>query len=296
MMLNHWDSKMDRARLSKGNISCYAQIIVKNFLVGVIVLSLMIIPAFAQTEQMLILETAKATYEEGETITVSGKVGVIIVDTPVTLQIMHEGNLIEIAQLEVAQDGTFSHTILAQGPQWTSDGEYIIRGSYGQGNVMEISFDFVTSKSEVVTSEIFEVDADSAGTFDVMYTIRGGTVNNMVVDYENFAINMEINSESDGAITLELPRDAIDAKKSDGTDDVYIILIDGIEVPYEQVSANSETRTLKIDFEKGDSNIQVIGTFVIPEFGALTFMVLFAGITVTVLVKVRNATKSCIWS
>lgn len=258
----------------------------KSFLLTIGLLSLLFANlAYGQSEPLLTLNTSKTTYEEGETITISGKVSAIIIGTPVTLQVFHEGNLVEIAQLEVAQDGTFAHTILAEGPQWKIDGEYIIRASYGQGNVAEVSFEFFTSKAEVITSEIFEADAGSSGTFDVKYTIRGGTVENMLVDSDIFAIIVIINSESDGSITLELPREFIDAKKSDGTDDTYIILIDGMEVPYEEISSNANSRTIKINFEEGDSDIEIIGTFAIPEFGILAIIVLLFSMVGIVLMR-----------
>ena len=243
-------------------------------------------PVFAQQE-VLSVGTSESTYEEGETVVISGEVTAIIGETPVTIQIFFENNLIEIAQLSVAQDGSYTHTVNAEGPLWGSDGEYTIRASYGVGNIAETTFDFVTEKALSETSNNFEVDAGSSGTFDVEYTIRGGSVENMIVDSDIFALIVIIDSEDDGNITLDLPRDSIDAKKASGSDDTYIILIDGIEVPYEEISQNSVQRKIKIDFEEGDSDIEIIGTFVVPEFGTIAILVL-ALMTVSVIVLSRN--------
>ena len=245
-----------------------------------------VLPAFAQ-QQVLSVATSENSYEEGETIVIAGNVTAIIGETPVTLQIFYEANLIEIAQLSVAQDGSFTHTINAEGPLWGSDGEYTVRASYGVGNIAETIFDFVTERALSETSNNFEVDAGSSGTFDVEYTIRGGDVENMIIDPDIFALIVVIDSEDDGNITLDLPRDSIDAKKANGSDDTYIILIDGIEVPYEQISQNSVQRTIKIDFEEGDSDIEIIGTFVVPEFGTIAILVL-AVMTISVIVLSRN--------
>ena len=245
-----------------------------------------VLPAFAQ-QQVLSVATSENSYEEGETIVIAGNVTAIIGETPVTLQIFYEANLIEIAQLSVAQDGSFTHTINAEGPLWGSDGEYTVRASYGVGNIAETIFDFVTERALSETSNNFEVDAGSSGTFDVEYTIRGGDVENMIIDPDIFALIVVIDSEDDGNITLDLPRDSIDAKKANGSDDTYIILIDGIEVPYEQISQNSVQRTIKIDFEEGDSDIEIIGTFVVPEFGTIAMLVL-AVMTISVIVLSRN--------
>ena len=240
-----------------------------------------------ETKELVCVTTSEKAYEEGDTVVISGKVTSIIKDSPVTLQIFQEGNLIEIAQIIVAQDGKFTHTINAQGPLWQTDGIYIVRGSYGT-SMVESSFEYFTKKSAAETTDIFEVDAGSAGTFDVDYTIKGATVKDMVVDPEIFALIVIIESDSDGSITLNLPRDSIDAKKTDNTDDTYIILIDGIEVPYEETTTNQEYRTIKIQFEEGDSDIEIIGTFVIPEFGEVAMIVFFIAIVSTILIFTKK--------
>jgi len=209
------------------------------------------------------LSLSKTSYKEGETIVISGRVATIIDDAPFTIHIFNQGNLIEIAQLVVAQDGSFTHTIIAQGPQWQNEGDYTVRASYGESNITETNFEFFKQLAIIDTSDFFEVDAGSSGTFDVEYIIRGGTVKDMIVDFEMFALVVIIESTSDGNITLDLPRESIDAKKSDGSDDIFIITIDDMEVSYEELITNEKTRTITIQFEQGDSNIKILGTFIV---------------------------------
>lgn len=242
--------------------------------------------AFGQAEELISVKTAELTYDEGDTIVISGEVTAVIFETPVTIQIFHQGNLIEIAQLEVAQDGKFTHTINASGPLWRSDGTYTLRASYGT-KVVESNFEFFLKDSGQETRNIFEVDAGSSGTFDVPYTIRGGTVENMIIDPDIFGLVVIIESEVDGSLTLDLPRDFIDAKKSDGTDDDYLVFIDGAEVRPEESSSDSDSRVLKINFEEGDSDIEVIGTFVVPEFGSIALFVLVVS-TILASLMARN--------
>ena len=136
----------------------------KNFVLSVLMIGLTfsMIPAFAQTQEVLSVATSESTYEEGETVVISGEVTAIIGETPVTLQIFFESNLIEIAQLAVAQDGSYTHTINAEGPLWGNDGKYTVRASYGVGNIAETTFDFVTEKALSETTNNFEVDAGIA--------------------------------------------------------------------------------------------------------------------------------------
>ncbi len=241
--------------------------------------------AFGQG-QLIFVETSQNAYEEGDTVVVSGNVTSIIVGTPITLQIFHEGNLVDIAQVEIAQDGNYAHTFMAQGPLWQKDGSYVVRAFYGTSTI-ETGFEFYSKQALIETTDIFEVDAGSYGTFDIDYTVRGATVKEMIVDSEIFALIVILETGDDGAITLKLPRESIDAKKIDTQDDTFIILIDGIEVPYREVSTNADSRTITIEFEEGDSDIEIIGTFVVPEFGNIVMIILFIGIVSTILLSTR---------
>jgi len=241
--------------------------------------------AFAQ-ESLLSIKTDDNSYDEGDTVVISGIVNTIIGKTPIIIQIIYETTYVHLAQIEVAQDGSFTETVIAEGPLWKKAGEYIVRASY-QDQIAEIEFSY-TPKSEVIlTTTNFEIDAGSYGTFDVEYTIKGGTVENMVVDSDIFAIIVQIDSTDEGTITLDLPREFIGAEKQDGKDDTFIILIDGIEVAYQESVVHSESRVITINFEEGDSDIEIIGTYVVPEFGTIVMMILIAGI-MTVILASRN--------
>jgi len=257
------------------------------FVISIVIAALFFttMTAFAQG-QLIFVQTSQNSYEEGETIVVSGNVTSIIAGEQVSITIFHEGNLVDIAQIQVAQDGKFATTFNTGGPLWKKDGEYIIRALYSK-ETQETSFEFYSKQALIETTDIFEVDAGSYGTFDVDYTVRGATIKNMVVDSEIFALIVILETDDDGAITLKLPRESIDATKTDDQDDTFIILIDGIEVPYREISTNADSRTITIEFEEGDSDIEIIGTFVIPEFGSIVMIILGIGIVSTILLSAK---------
>ena len=62
---------------------------------------------------------------------------------------------------------------------------------------------------------------------------------------------------------------------------------DIVETTYNEETSHSEIRTLTINFEEGDSEIQIIGTYVIPEFGTIVMIILTVGIMASVLLT-RN--------
>ena len=250
------------------------------------IVSLLIISTgtvFAQ-ESLISVQTDDNNYDEGDTIVISGKITTVVGETPITLQLFTEGNLVEIAQIKVAQDGTYSHTVIAEGPLWKKQGEYIVRVSYGEGNVAESEFNYLPKSEIIETTTNFEVNAGNSGTFDVEYTIKGGTVKNIVIDPEIFALIVQIDSTDEGTISLDLPREFIGAEKQNGKDDTFIILIDGVEVAYQESVVLSESRVITINFEQNDSDIEIIGTYVVPEFGTVVMMILVVGIMATILV------------
>ncbi len=251
------------------------------------ILSLSAFSAFAQTTELLSITTSKNSYEEGDAIIISGNVTSIIVDTPITLQVFYSGNLVDIAQITVAQDGKYTHTMLAKGPLWQKDGTYVIRASYGANYMVETDFKYNTKLSVRETIDIFEVNAGKYGTFDVHYTVKGATIKDMIIDPEIFALIVIVETEEDGSILLDLPRKSIDAKKNDSTDDSFIILIDGVEVPYKEIDSNIDSRKITIEFEEGDSDIEIIGTFVIPEFGSIAMLILIVGISSIILLSLK---------
>lgn len=258
-----------------------------KILFGVTVLFVIsFLPVFAQTNPITV-QTDDKNYDEGDTVVVSGQVTTVVPGTPIVLQIFFEGNMINIAQITVAQDGSYTHTVIAEGPLWHKAGDYLVRASYGEDNIAESEFGFTPKTGIKDVTKIFEVDAGRSGTFDVEYTIRGGTINDMTVDSDSFALVVQMDSADDGTMTLSLPREFIGAEKQDGKDEVFIVLIDGIEVPYQESVTNSDSRTITINFEQGDSSMQIIGTYVIPEFSTIATMILLAGMATTVILA-RN--------
>jgi len=262
---------------------------IPKILLTLFAMSFFILPAFSQ--EPLEVNLSEEVYFQDDIIVISGQV-TPVVEGDVTLQLIRLGengeeSIVEIAQIKVAQDGTFSKTIQATGKQWQLEGEYVVRAFYGVDSVADVYFDFFKKYQDA--SLIFEVEKpDQSGTFDIEYIIRGGNITDILVDQEFFELIVLIEPKSDGAITLELPRTAIDAKKSDGTDDIFIILIDGIQVPFTETQNDANTRSITIEFEKTDSDIEIIGTFVIPEFGTIASLVLAVSIISIIIISSKR--------
>jgi len=251
----------------------------------IIVFGILMVPVFAQTEDtpFLTITTDDNHYDEGDIVVVSGKVQTVIVDTPIILQAWFEGKLIEADQFFPAQDGSFSNTIIAQKPLWNKDGEYLILVSYG-GKVSETTITYTPKKEFIETKDTIEVNIPNGGTFDAEYTILGGEVKDMILEPDNFTLRILIDAPDEGTISIKLPRDAIDAFKQNGQDEKFIVLIDDIQNPYTETVTESGFRLVTINFEEGDSEIEIIGTFAVPEFGEIVYLILVISIITTIII------------
>ena len=62
---------------------------------------------------------------------------------------------------------------------------------------------------------------------------------------------------------------------------------DFMQVEYEEIAVSPDYRTIRIPLEEGDRWVEVIGTYVIPEFGTIVMIILTMGITASILLT-RN--------
>jgi predicted secreted protein with PEFG-CTERM motif len=105
--------------------------------------------------------------------------------------------------------------------------------------------------------------------YEVTYTITGGVLTQVSPDQEAGSLIINVDSLSNGTLFIQLPRDVIDAKFGEEDDD-FFVLIDGLETPFE--------RTLTIPFPEGTEEIEVIGTFVVPEFHTIAILILMVSV------------------
>jgi len=235
---------------------------------------------------------ARSFYKQGDAVIVSGKVDAVLQNTPLLIQVLYETNRAHIAQIEVSQDGTFTYSFTADGPYFTKDGKYVIKTSYGvAGNTYETSFDFQTKKTGESPQQIYEVrKPDQTGTFDIPYGINGGSVKSIVVEPTILGLITTIQADQDGSLTLDLGRQWIDAKTGSdgksGDDDRFIVFIDGAQAQYQESNIKQGSRLITINFQEGDSEIEVVGTYVVPEFGTVVMLTLaLATISATILIR-----------
>ena len=120
----------------------------------------------------------------------------------------------------------------------------------------------------------------------ISYEIINGKITNVIPDLDAVSLLINIKSFDDGLITLTIPRSVLDATINN-TDDEFFVLVDGEEVDFEEIRTDVD-RKLTIEFNAGTEQIEIIGTFVIPEFGTIAAMILAVAIISIVAISAKS--------
>ena len=256
---------------------------------AILIASIGIAPAFGQVQNSIVVTTDKSSYLEGDVILVTGEVRELYTGTPVSLIIQNDKAIVALAQLTVGADKKFSTEITAGGTMRTS-GTYTVEVTYGaQNRIATTSFEFTGSTMTPPSGNprITGTTVSIEGSSDLIgYKITGGKLLDILPDVKAKSLIVSIDATSDGSLTLTIPRSILDSTMN-GEDDDFFILIDGEEVDFDEITTSID-RTLTIAFQAGAEEIEIIGTFVIPEFGTIAAMILAVAIISIIAISAKS--------
>jgi len=278
-------------------------------LFGILIMSVGTTTAFGQNES-IILNIDKTSYLEGETISISGEIKNMIANNQISLIIQSpNGNLVALDQMTVGSDKQFSTEIKLGGKLMKQEGTYTIKVQYGEQSITT-SFEFggvidmpenaleetivedtvediVMEDPAIVDSIITATTLTIQDSTDlILYEITNGKIINVIPDLDAVSLLIDIEAIDDGSITLTIPRSVLDATINDN-DDEFFVLVDGEEVDFEEITTSTD-RTLTIEFLAGSEQIEIIGTFVIPEFGTIAAMILAVAIISIIAISAKS--------
>ncbi len=118
---------------------------------------------------------------------------------------------------------------------------------------------------------------------ELTYAISGGVITQVFPDTEAKSLIVQIDSISNGTLAIKIPREVLDAKFGEEDDDFFVIL-DGLEINFDETKTGNE-RTITIEFPEGTEEIEIIGTSVVPEFGAIAVLILMVSIFSVIFVS-----------
>ena len=256
---------------------------------AIIIASIGIAPVFGQIQTPIVVTTDKSTYSDGESIMVTGEVKALLGGEALSLIVKApNGNIVSIAQLTVGSDKKFSTELTAGGSLMRAEGTYTIIVQYGtQSRTAETTFSFEGAESKPATSSVSDNTVSIEGSDELIgYKITGGKLVNLMPDVDANSLIVTIEATNDGSLTLTIPRSVMDAKFN-GEDDEFFVLVDGEEVDFEETKTASD-RTITIQFPAGAEEIEIIGTFVVPEFGTIAVMILAVAIISIIAVSAKS--------
>ena len=258
---------------------------------AILIASIGIAPAFGQIQNSIVVTTDKASYSDGETILVTGEVRDLYSGTPVSLIVeAPNGNVVSIAQITIGADKKFSTEITAGGALMKAKGSYTVTVQYGTENrSATTSFEFggSTGTSSDGGSKVTDRTVSVQGSSDLIgYKITGGKLLSIMPDVDANSLIISIDATSDGSLTLTIPRSVLDATIN-GEDDDFFVLIDGEEADFDETTSSID-RILTIAFPAGAEEIEIIGTFVVPEFGTIAAMILAVAIISIIAISAKS--------
>ncbi|HEV8406036.1 MAG TPA: PEFG-CTERM sorting domain-containing protein [Nitrososphaera sp.] len=241
----------------------------------------------AYAQSTITVKTDKPSYATGDEVTVTGKLTATTINQPLLIRVKDpEGNFDKIDQFEAAADGSYTYKFRTGGTMNTN-GAYTVIISYKGTTTEETTFQFDAG----MVWKKFNIRVGDK-TYPVEYQITGGSVTNMVPEEKTMTLTVTISSTANGNLQIRLPRNVIDAREGpdgrSGADEDFVVFAD--EVPSD-VSNETETtvdrRTLTIDFEQGTETIEIVGTWAIPEFGAIAAIILAIAIVGIIVATAR---------
>ncbi len=195
-------------KISKGHIENKLNFVVKNMNIFLILATAVVIagtaPIFAEALDPLSVSLSKDVYNKGDMVVVFGSVPVVFEDIPdLTIQILFDEQVVEIAQIKVAKDGTFAKDFNTNAEKWSHDGQYTVKVYYTEDLFTETYFQFFQN-IVTETSSVFPIDIPNSGTFDLEYTASGFDIKDAELNQDRYSILIEITENSGGNLVLKL--------------------------------------------------------------------------------------------
>jgi len=227
--------------------------------------------------------TDKTDYGHNDIIMVTGQVA-HVTGFPITVTVVSPlNNLVTIAQLTVAEDGSFETTLNTAGAMWKYDGTYIIKVNYGspeKSNKAKVELTGGVAYTPDYSTSIPEKKCGandlSASGQCIPYSISGGMVISATLNTNDNSIVININAEDDGILTINPSKTVQDG--------IFMVLVDGEEWDDVEIVNNKVT----VMFPAGAELIEIIGTFVIPEFGTIAAMILAVAIISIIAISAKS--------
>ena len=222
------------------------------------------------------------TYDHDSIIIITGQVKTVK-DANVTIVVSGPTGIVQIDQVSVSDDGSFSTTVNTANAMMKYDGEYKILATYDAyvnhfayvNLVGGVEAGSMSGHEEHAHEEIVDL-AD-----EVDYSISGGHVEGVSANVNGNSLVVAIHDAEDGGeLTITLPSDVI-TPFNDGT---FFVLVNDEESD----DASQDGNTITVPFDADATTVEIIGTHVVPEFGTIAAIILAVAITSIIVLSAKT--------
>ena len=224
------------------------------------------------------------TYDHDSIIIITGQVKTVK-DVDVVFVVTGPLGIVQIDQVKVSSDGSFSTTINTASAMMKYDGEYKIKATYGTQDLMRVQYVNLVGGIEAGSMAGHEDEHHHEEVFDlaseVDYSISGGDVHGVTANVNGNSLVVSIHDAEDGGeLTITLPSDVI-TPFNDGT---FFVLVNDEESD----DASQDGNTITVPFDADAETIEIIGTHVVPEFGTIAAIILAVAITSIIVLSAKS--------
>ncbi|MFB3096877.1 MAG: PEFG-CTERM sorting domain-containing protein, partial [Nitrosopumilaceae archaeon] len=107
------------------------------------------------------------------------------------------------------------------------------------------------------------------------------------LDTQSKTLTITVRGTDVDFITLDIPRYILDSK-TDSFDSDFVVLVNGEIANFNENPTSDDKRSLTIMFPPGNSEIEILGTSVIPEFGSIAALILGVAIVSIIVVSAKS--------
>ena len=220
------------------------------------------------------------TFDHNSIIIITGQVKTVK-EVDVTIVVSGPMGIVQIDQVSVSSDGSFSTTINTANAMMKYDGEYKIKATYDEF-VNHFEYVNLVGGDEVgsMAGHVHEEEVSDLAD-EVDYSISGGHVEGISANVNGNSLVIAIHDAEDGGeLTITLPSDVI-TPFNDGT---FFVLVNDEESD----DASQDGNTITVPFDADATTVEIIGTHVVPEFGAIAAIILAVAITSIIVLSAKT--------
>nr|AIF09248.1 hypothetical protein [uncultured marine thaumarchaeote KM3_35_E05] len=242
------------------------------------------------------METDKDVYDHSSVITVTGQVEPIDPqgsEVTIIVKRMSPVGLVQVDQIAVNSNGSFSTTIETASATMKYDGTYQISAKYVDAattvsveltNSIEASETGTAVTGTAVTgTSVTGADVESSYTSlagQIEYDITCNAAPAFFANADDDSIVILLDATDDGILTITLHEELI-KPFDDGT---FVVIVDNqVMQDFTQVG-----NTLTIPCVAGTEKIEIHGSWAIPEFGVIAAMILAVAIVSIIVVTAKT--------